>query len=90
MANERTTLQAHQRKAREYGNRAEVIHELEVDLKSLIDLEKGIDVQRIKVEEARRSVVALRARMENQESDMKSMVAKLGVSTHSAREKGSC
>lgn len=80
VATERSTLLSHQRKAREYSQRLEAIGRLEVDLKSLIDLEKGIDVKRIKVEEARRSVVATRSRMDHQESESKGMIAKLGVS----------
>jgi kinetochore protein Nuf2 len=70
-----------QRKAREHGNRLEVITGLEMDLKGLIDLEKGIDEQRAKVEEARRAGSMLRGKLEGKEIEGQSLEARLGVSS---------
>jgi kinetochore protein Nuf2 len=79
VATERATLTSHQRKGREHGQRLEVISGLEVDLKGLIDLEKNIDVQRIRVEEARRNVVMLRTRVDNQTIECQSMASRVEV-----------
>lgn len=80
VSQERASLQSHQRKARELAHRMEVIGGMEVDLRGLIDLEKGIEVQRTRVEEARRGVMSLRGKVESQQIEGKSMEAKLGVS----------
>ena len=77
---ERGSLQSHQRKARELSHRLDVIGGLEVDLKGLIDLERGIDVQRIRAEEARRAVQHLRTRLDTQNIEARGMEAKLAVS----------
>jgi len=52
-----------------------------VDVKGLIDLEKGIEFQRGRVEEARRNVVSLRGKVEGMDIEIKSLDAKLSVST---------
>jgi len=80
VSQERASLQSHQRKARELAHRMEVIAGMEVDLRGLIDLEKGIEAQRTRVEEARRGVMSLRGKVESQQIEGKSMEAKLGVS----------
>ena len=81
VAQERASLQAHQRKARELAHRLEVIGGMEVDVKGLIDLEKGIEVQRVRVEEARRNVISLKGKVEGMDIEIKSLDAKLSVST---------
>jgi kinetochore protein Nuf2 len=79
VSHERNALQAHQRKAREFAHRLEVIGGLEMDMKGLIDLEKGIEVQKGKVEAVRRSVMDLQSKMGLQESERKNMTARLAV-----------
>jgi len=78
-ATEKASLASYQRKARELGNRIEVIAGLEMDLKGLIDLEKGIDEQRTKVEEAKRAMLTLKARMEGKEIESQGHSARLEV-----------
>lgn len=80
VSQERSSLQAHQRKARELAHRLEVIGGMEVDVKGLIDLEKGIEIQRGRVEEARRNVVSLKGKVEGMDIEIKSLDAKLSVS----------
>lgn len=75
--NEKQTLAAFQRKARELSKRVDIINSLEMDLKGLIDLEKGIEDQRAKVEEARRSMLTLRARLEGKNIESQGLVTKL-------------
>ncbi|ORY20756.1 Nuf2 family-domain-containing protein [Naematelia encephala] len=77
VAAEKSTLASFQRKARELGNRLEVYGGLEMDLKGLIDLEKGIDEQRGRVEETRRSMLALKAKLEGKEIESQGMAARL-------------
>jgi kinetochore protein Nuf2 len=84
VAQERASLQAHQRKARELAHRLEVIGGMEVDVKGLIDLEKGIEIQRLRVEEARRNVISLKGKIEGTDIEVKSLDAKLSVSLSSA------
>ena len=80
VATERATYASFQRKARELGNRLEVIGGLEMDLKGLIDLEKGIDEQRGKVEEARRAMMVLKARLDGKKIEGEGLTARLDVS----------
>lgn len=77
VSQEKGTLGAFQRKARELGNRVDVINTLETDLRGLIDLEKGIEDQRTKVEEARRSMLTLRARLEGKNIESQGLTTKL-------------
>lgn len=77
---EKATLASFQRKARELSNRLEVIGGLEMDLKGLIDLEKGIDEQRGRVEEARRAMMGLQARLDGKKIESQGMAARLEVS----------
>lgn len=74
---DKNTLGTFQRKARELGKRVEIFHSLEMDLKGLIDLEKGIEDQRAKVEEARRSMLTLRARLEGKNIESQGLTTKL-------------
>ncbi|CAD6564978.1 MAG: kinetochore-associated Ndc80 complex subunit nuf2 [Tremellales sp. Tagirdzhanova-0007] len=76
-AAEKAALAGYQRKARELGNRIDVIAGLEMDLKGLIDLEKGIDEQRGKVEEAKRAMQALEERMSAKTIEFKGHEARL-------------
>ena len=78
-AAEKAALAGYQRKARELGNRIDVIAGLEMDLKGLIDLEKGIDEQRGKVEEAKRAMQALEERMSAKTIEFKGHEARLEV-----------
>ncbi|GFZ48113.1 Probable kinetochore protein NUF2 [Saitozyma sp. JCM 24511] len=74
---EKATLNNFQRKGRELGNRLEVIGGLEMDLKGLIDLAKGIDTQRGKLEEARRGMLALNAKLEVKRIESQGLNARL-------------
>ena len=76
---EKAALAGYQRKARELGNRIDVIAGLEMDLKGLIDLEKGIDEQRGKVEEAKRAMQALEERFSGKTIEYKGHEARLEV-----------
>ncbi|WVQ85925.1 hypothetical protein IAT38_008093 [Cryptococcus sp. DSM 104549] len=78
LSSEKAKLASYQHKARELSNRLEVIAALEIDLRGLIDLEKGIDEQRAKVEEAKRVMSALKARLEAKEIESQGLTAKLG------------
>lgn len=80
VAREKATLAECQRKAREHGNRLEVINALELDLKGLIDLEKQVDEQRSKLEEGKRAQLALRARLERMEVESQALGARTTVS----------
>ena len=77
---EKAALASYQRKGRELGNRIEVIAGLEMDLRGLIDLEKGIDEQRGKLEEARRAKLALKARLDGKDIESQGHSARLEVS----------
>ena len=76
---ERSAYGAQQRKVREFQHRLEVIGSLEVDMKGLIDLEKGVEVQKAKVEAVKRSVLDLQSQMGVQESERKKMNDRLAV-----------
>ncbi|KAK8850499.1 hypothetical protein IAR55_004417 [Kwoniella newhampshirensis] len=77
LSTEKAKLVSFQHKARELSNRLEVIGSLEVDLKGLIDLEKGIDEQRARVEESKRGKVALEARLEGKKIESQGLEARL-------------
>ena len=64
VSNDKATLASFQRKGRELTSRLEIIGSLETDLKGLIDLSKGIEHQRSRVEEAKRALLALRAKLD--------------------------
>jgi len=87
---EKASLASYQRKARELGNRIDVISGLEVDLKGLIHLEKGIDEQRGKVEEARRAMMALESRLEGKTIESQGHAARLEVSGNLGPSNLSC
>ncbi|RXK41686.1 hypothetical protein M231_00921 [Tremella mesenterica] len=74
---EKATLSTYQQQARSHQNRLEVFGGLERDLKELIDLEKTIEQQKIKVEEARRSQSALQARLEGKNIEGQGLKSKL-------------
>jgi kinetochore protein Nuf2 len=80
VAAEKATLSNFQRKGRELGNRLEVIGGLEMDLKGLIDLSKGIDAQRGKLEEARRGMLGLNRKLEVKKIESQGLSARLEVS----------
>ncbi|TYJ51731.1 hypothetical protein B9479_007683 [Cryptococcus floricola] len=74
---EKARLASFQQKARELSNRLDVISSLEVDLKSLIDLEHGIQEQRGKAEETKRGKATLEGRLEGKRIESQSLSAKL-------------
>lgn len=78
--NERSTHASYVKKSRELGNRLEVISGLETELKGLIDLEKGIESERTRVEEAKRSMQILQGKIENKKIESKGMDDRLTVS----------
>lgn len=80
VAREKATLAERQSKAREHGNRLEVISALELDLKGLIDLEKQVDEQRTKFEEGKRAQLALRAKLERMQVESQALSARTDVS----------
>ena len=79
-ANEKASLASYQRKARELGNRIEVIAGLEMDLRGLIELEKGIDEQRGKVVEAKRALSSLKEKLDAKKIESEGHEARLNAS----------
>ena len=76
---EKATLASFQRKAREHGNRLDVIGGLEMELKGLIDLAKGIDEQKSKVEQTNRGITGLQGKMEGKKIESEGLDARLKV-----------
>lgn len=76
VATDKATLANFQRKARELTSRLEIIGGLETDLKGLIDLSKGIEYQRSKVEEAKRALLALRAKLDGKDIESQSLITR--------------
>lgn len=76
VSTEKATLANNQRKGRDFTNRLEIIGQLETDIKGLIDLSKGIEQQRAKVEDAKRALLALRAKLENKDIDSKTLITR--------------
>ncbi|KAL7422918.1 kinetochore-associated Ndc80 complex subunit nuf2 [Cryptotrichosporon argae] len=64
---ERATHAAFVRKARELGNRLEVIGALETEVRRLAEVERDIEQLKAKVDEARRAEGALKARIEQKD-----------------------
>ena len=82
LAVEKATLASYQRKSRELSSRLDIIANLEVEVKGLVDLEKGIDEQRGKVEEAKRNLESLRKKLDNKNIESNGLDARLSVGRH--------
>ncbi|WWC72551.1 uncharacterized protein I206_106513 [Kwoniella pini CBS 10737] len=76
LTHEKSKLSSFQLKARELSNRLEVIQSLEIDLKGLIDLQKGIEEQKQKVEESKRNESILKGRQEGKEIELRGLKSK--------------
>ena len=71
-------------KARKLGNRLEVLNALEMDLKGLIDLERGIEEQRSRGEEKKREVSKMRIECNKKTQELENLKARIGVGLDSA------
>ena len=76
---EKSTLARYQQQVRSHQSRLDVFGSLERDLKELIDLEKGIELQKAKVEEARRAQSMLQAKLEGKDIEGQGLNSKLQV-----------
>lgn len=77
VTSDKTTLASFQRKAHELGKRLEIISLLENDIRGLIDLEKGVETQQAKLDEARRAMMSLKARLEGKDIESQSLVTRI-------------
>ncbi|WWC98584.1 hypothetical protein V866_005476 [Kwoniella sp. B9012] len=73
LSSEKARLSSFQLKARELSNRLEVINSLELDLKNLIDLQKTIEAQKVKIEEAKRNRTIGESKKESKELELKNL-----------------
>jgi kinetochore protein Nuf2 len=76
VSTDKATLASYQRKGVELGKRMEVISALEHDVRGLIDLAKGVETQRAKVDEVRRGMLALRERLESKNIESQGLVSR--------------
>ena len=76
---EKSSLARYQQQVRSHQSRLDVFGSLERDLKELIDLEKGIELQKAKVEEARRAQSMLQAKLEGKVIEGQGLNSKLQV-----------
>jgi kinetochore protein Nuf2 len=74
--NDKTTLANFQRKGRELSGRMEIIGGLETDLKGLIDMSRGIEEQRLKVEDAKRALMALRTKLDSKDIESQTLITR--------------
>jgi kinetochore protein Nuf2 len=84
VAQERISLAQFQQKSRELNKRLEVIKSLEVDLRALIDVEKGVDEMRTALEKRKRSKTGLEGDLQGAEIETDSLESKIQVGPDSA------
>ncbi|KAK4686708.1 kinetochore protein Nuf2, partial [Tremellales sp. Uapishka_1] len=77
VAEEKAIHASHLQSARDLKTRLDIISVLEVDLKGLIDLEKGVEGDRAKVENARRNMMNLRSKLESLDIEYQGCSARL-------------
>lgn len=80
VSHERATHASYVQKGRELAKRLEIISVLEMELKGLIDLEKGIEIERGRVEDARRGMQKLVGDIESKKIESKGLDDRQAVS----------